>query len=85
VLRTYIQSIETTGHALNLRLAMSFSKHSVALAISDAVLVLSTALCVPFAKAVSKGYIPYYWVGVCVQHLWQTLSLFLAVRWTFQQ
>lgn len=82
---TYIRSIETTGSALNLQFATSFSRHALSLAISDAVLVLSTGICVPFAKAIANGYIRYYWYGVVLQHLWQTIVLALAVTWTFNQ
>ncbi|KAF8216583.1 MBOAT, membrane-bound O-acyltransferase family-domain-containing protein [Mycena galopus ATCC 62051] len=79
---TYIRSIETSGYALNLRFATMFSRDAITLAISDAVLVSATALCVPFAKAVSKGWIRYYWTGLVLQHTAQTLALFIAISWT---
>lgn len=82
---TYIRSIETTGQALNFGFAFQLSRHAVTLAISDAVLVLSTGLCVPFAKAISKGWIRYYWTGVIIQHIFQTAVLFAAVTWTFNR
>ncbi|KAK7025238.1 O-acyltransferase [Favolaschia claudopus] len=82
---TYIRSIETSGYALNLRFATMFSRDAITLAISDAVLVSTTALCVPFAKAVSKGWIKYYWTGLLLQHSLQTLALFTAVSWTFNR
>jgi sterol O-acyltransferase len=62
-----------------------FSRDAVTLAISDAMLVLTTSLCVPFAKAISKGWIRYYWSGVVLQHALQTLVLFTAVTWTFNR
>ncbi|KAF8659903.1 hypothetical protein AX16_001787 [Volvariella volvacea WC 439] len=83
--RTYIRSIETSGRPLNLAFATMFSQDAVTLAISDAVLVLSTVLCVPFAKAISKGWIRYYWFGLALQHTLQTLVLFVAVTWTFNR
>ena len=61
------------------------SKDARTLAISDAVLVLSTGICVPFAKAVSKGWIKYYWTGVAIQHTLQTFVLFAAIKWTFNR
>ncbi|KAJ7170500.1 MBOAT, membrane-bound O-acyltransferase family-domain-containing protein [Mycena crocata] len=82
---TYIRSIETSGYALNLRFATMFSRDAVTLAISDAVLVSATALCVPFAKAVSKGWIRYYWTGVVLQHVLQTSALVSAISWTFNR
>ncbi|KAJ7879907.1 MBOAT, membrane-bound O-acyltransferase family-domain-containing protein [Mycena olivaceomarginata] len=84
-LSTYIRSIETSGHALNLRFATMFSRDAITLAISDGVLVLSTGLCVPFAKAISKGWIRYYWTGVFLQHTIQSLALFMAISWTLNR
>ncbi|KAJ7116070.1 MBOAT, membrane-bound O-acyltransferase family-domain-containing protein [Mycena epipterygia] len=84
-LSTYIRSIETNGHALNLRFATMFSRDAVTLAISDAILVSATALCVPFAKAISKGWIRYYWTGLIIQHILQTLALVSAISWTFRR
>ncbi|KAH9014186.1 MBOAT, membrane-bound O-acyltransferase family-domain-containing protein [Lactarius deliciosus] len=83
--RTYIRSIEKHGAPLNLRFATMFSKDARTLALSDAVLVLSTGICVPFAKAVSKGWIRYYWTGVVLQHTLQTFILFAAIKWTFNR
>jgi hypothetical protein len=40
------------------------SRDARTLAHSDAVPVLSTGICVPFTKAVSRGWIKYYWIGV---------------------
>ncbi|KAH9935072.1 MBOAT-domain-containing protein [Amylocystis lapponica] len=83
--RTYVRSIETNGYALEFAFATMFSRDAVTLAISDAVLVLSTGLAVPLAKAVSNGYIRYYWTGVVIQHLWQTTMLVTAITWTFNR
>lgn len=83
--RTYIRSFETNGYPLNFVFASMISRDVITLAISDAVLVLTTGLCVPFAKAVSKGWIRYYWTGMALQHLLQTIVLFTAVTWTFNR
>ncbi|KAI9451689.1 MBOAT, membrane-bound O-acyltransferase family-domain-containing protein [Lactarius psammicola] len=83
--RTYVRSIERHGAPLNLQFATMFSKDARTLALSDAVLVLSTGICVPFAKAVSKGWIKYYWTGVVLQHALQTFILFAAIKWTFNR
>ncbi|KAJ7782059.1 MBOAT, membrane-bound O-acyltransferase family-domain-containing protein [Mycena maculata] len=82
---TYVRSIETSGYALNLRFATMFSRDAITLAISDAVLVGATALCVPFAKAISKGWIRYYWTGLILQHAIQTFALVSAISWTFNR
>lgn len=83
--RTYINSFETNGYPLNFRFATMISRDAVTLAISDAVLVLTTGLCVPFAKAISTGWIRYYWTGLILQHIFQALVLFTAVIWTFNR
>lgn len=83
--RTYIRSIETHGHALNLNFAARFSEDAITLAISDFFVVLTTGLCVPFAKAVSKGWIKYHYTGMVLQHVLQTTLLFSAIVWTFNR
>ncbi|THH16971.1 hypothetical protein EW146_g3763 [Bondarzewia mesenterica] len=83
--RTYIRSIETSGKPLNLVFATMISRDAFTLIISDAVLVLSTGLCVPFAKAISRGWIRYYSTGVMLQHAFQALVLFIAIRWTYHR
>jgi sterol O-acyltransferase len=40
---------------------------------------------VPFAKAVSRGWIKYYSTGVILQHLLQASILFSAIKWTFNR
>ena len=62
-----------------------FSQDAVTLALSDAVLVLSTGICVPFALALKNGWIRYHWTGVILQHLLQTTILFSAISWTFNR
>ncbi|ESK96525.1 sterol o-acyltransferase [Moniliophthora roreri MCA 2997] len=85
MVRTYIRSFEAHGHVLDLHFATMFSRDAITLAISDGVLVGTTVLCVPFAKAISKGWIRYQWTGVLSQHLFQTAVLFSAISWTFNR
>ena len=82
---TYVRSVETYGYPLSLEFGtrFMFADDTVMLFVSDGILVLSTAICVPFAKAIQKGWISYYRTGVILQHLWQTSVLFIAVKWTF--
>ena len=84
-IQTYVRGVETIGRPLDFKFASLFSRHAVALAISDAVLVLSTTVAVPFAIALKKGWIQYYWTGLVLQHLYQTTILFTAVKWTFDR
>ena len=82
---TYVRSVERTGLPLNFEFASMISRDAITLAISDGVLVLNTALCVPFAKAVAKGWLKYYPLGLVLQHLWQCAVLGIAVTWTFNR
>ncbi|KAI0083952.1 MBOAT, membrane-bound O-acyltransferase family-domain-containing protein [Irpex rosettiformis] len=83
--RTYVRSVEAYGYPLSMEFGMRymFTDDTIMLFISDGILVLSTAICVPFAKAIQKGWISYYGTGVILQHLWQTAVLFTAIKWTF--
>ncbi|KAI6113034.1 MBOAT, membrane-bound O-acyltransferase family-domain-containing protein [Pisolithus sp. B1] len=83
--QTYISSLEANGYALSFAFATMFSRDAIVLAISDAVLVLTTALCVPFAEAVMRGRLRYYWVGVVLQHLLQATVLVVAIVWTYHR
>ncbi|KAG6836995.1 hypothetical protein H0H93_016699 [Arthromyces matolae] len=83
--RVYVRGIESSGRPLNLAFATMFSQDLVTLAITDAVLVLSTSLCVPFALALQKRWINYYWTGLVIQHIFQTSILCAAITWTFNR
>ncbi|KAG6919522.1 hypothetical protein DXG01_005112 [Tephrocybe rancida] len=83
--RVYVRGIEATGRPLNLAFATMFSQDLVMLAVSDAVLVLTTSLCVPFALALKKRWITYYWTGLVIQHVFQTSILCAAITWTFNR
>ncbi|KAI0358051.1 MBOAT-domain-containing protein [Trametes cingulata] len=82
---TYVRSIETNGYPLDFEFASMFSQDAITLAISDAILVLNTLLCVPFAKAIAKGWMRYYYTGLILQHLWQCAVLAIAITWTFNR
>ena len=81
----YVRGIESHGRPLNLAFATMFSQDAIAVALSDAGLVLSTAICIPIAIALKKRWIKYYWTGLVLQHLFQTSILFAAITWTFNR
>ncbi|KAG9100905.1 hypothetical protein FRC06_003551 [Ceratobasidium sp. 370] len=85
LLRTYVNNFFQNGYPLSLVFATLFTRDAVTLAISDAVLVCSTFICVPFVQAVQRGYIRYYYTGQILLHLYQTATLGLAIRWTFNR
>jgi sterol O-acyltransferase len=47
--------------------------------------VLSAYLSVPFVKALQYGWIRYYWTGVIIQHIFQTIYLFMAIWWGYHR
>lgn len=44
-------------------------------------MVSSMFVCVPFVKGLKNGTYRYYWTGVVIQHIWQTMFLGMAVWW----
>jgi sterol O-acyltransferase len=83
--RTYIRSIEEHGHFLPLVFARSISQDAITLALSDAALVLTTGLCVPFAMLIRDGWIRYKYTGMILQHIFQAAVLGIVVTWTFNR
>lgn len=85
VVQNYVVSMEKNGYPIELAFAAMFSRHALTLALSDAVLVLSTTFCVPFAIALKKGWFNHSPWGVVIQQTFQTLVLAGAVTWTFNR
>lgn len=85
MVRTYVRSHEEHGYFLPFAFARKISQDAITLAISDFILVASTGLCVPFAQAVAKGRVRYYWTGVIIQHMLQAILLGIAITWTFNR
>ena len=81
----YVISFGDPGEPSFLNFASMFSRDATTLALSDAVLVGSTLICVPFAKALQHGWIAYHNTGVILQHIFQTTLLAVAVTWTFNR
>lgn len=85
MIRTYVSSFDQTGYPLSLSFAALFSKDALSLALSDAILVGSTVICVPFVKLLVSGKIRYSGTGMLLQHLYQATMLAIAVKWTFDR
>lgn len=85
VVQNYVSSYEKSGYPIELAFTAMITRHSLALALSDAVLVLSTGFCVLFAKALRRNWIDYQNWGFIIQHLYQTLVISIAVPWTFNR
>ena len=84
-MQNYLVSIEKNGYPIEMAFAAMFSRHAFTLALSDAVLVLSTGFSVPFSIALKKGWLNYYSWGLVIQHTFQALVLGVAVTWTFNR
>lgn len=82
VLNTFYNSFATTGQILSLTFATLFSKDAIVLAISDAVLVGSLFICVPFAKVLAKGWCRYWPTLIWFQHVWQACLLGIVIKWS---
>ncbi|CAE6417478.1 unnamed protein product [Rhizoctonia solani] len=85
LLRTYVNNFFQNGYPLSMVFATLFTRDAKILAISDAILVCSTFICVPFVKALQKGYIQYYYTGQTILHVYQMITLALAIQWTFNR
>ena len=85
LLRTYVNNFVQNGYPLSMVFATLFTRDATTLAISDAVLVSSTFICVPFVQALQKGYIRYYYTGQIILHIYQMITLGLAIQWTFNR
>ncbi|CAE6499237.1 unnamed protein product [Rhizoctonia solani] len=85
LVRTYVNNFFQDGYPLSMVFATLFTRDAKTLAISDAVLVCSTFVCVPFVKALQKGYIRYYYTGQTILHIYQMITLALAIQWTFNR
>ncbi|CAE6394082.1 unnamed protein product [Rhizoctonia solani] len=85
LLRTYVNNFFQNGYPLSMVFATLFTRDAKTLAISDAVLVCSTFICVPFVKAMQKGCIRYYYTGQTILHIYQVITLALAIQWTFNR
>ncbi|KAH8116441.1 MBOAT-domain-containing protein [Phellopilus nigrolimitatus] len=85
VVQNYIVSYEQRGYPIEMAFATMFSRHALTLALSDAVLMLSTGICVPFAIALKKGWFSFYPIGALIQFTIQILILVTAITWTFNR
>ena len=81
--RVYTNSHKAAGYPLSLDFATThiLSKETTSLFLCELIIVLSTALCVPFTKAIQKGWLRYYWTGFVIQQVWQMFILATAVSW----
>lgn len=83
LIQTAIRCYEQEGVILSLGFFRLFSKDGLALLISDLTMVATTVFSVLFSKLLVWGVIRYEPVGVILQHMCQTIFLFMNIYWTF--
>ena len=83
IIQSAIRCYEQEGVILSLGFFRLFSKDGLTLLISDITMVATTITSVLFSKLLICGTIPYEPVGVLLQHVCQTVFLFLNIYWIF--
>lgn len=81
--RTFQSSYADKGTILGTGFAKLFSEDAKVLVATDAALVASSFLCVPYVKMLKRGWIRYRYTGTIIQHISQGLWLGMWIRWTF--
>ncbi|CEH15903.1 sterol o-acyltransferase [Ceraceosorus bombacis] len=82
MLDTFYTSWASTGQFISLAFATLFSKDAGVLVLSDAALVGSTFICVPFAIMLKRGWFSYWPSLIWLQHAWQSVLLGGVIKWT---
>ncbi|CDZ96511.1 sterol o-acyltransferase [Phaffia rhodozyma] len=83
--QTVIRSYEQTGYFLSGSFFKLISGDALILAVSDAILVGASYLCVPLVQGMKRGWWKYGWPTIAFQHICQAIYLGITVRWTFHR
>ncbi|KAG8870642.1 hypothetical protein FRC20_011520 [Serendipita sp. 405] len=83
--KTIVYHHKETGSLLSLTFANVMSKDLFSLLLSEMVLTFTSLFAVVLVKAFKRGYVRYYWTGVVIQHVYQTIMLAAAITWTFNR
>ncbi|WFD34619.1 sterol O-acyltransferase [Malassezia cuniculi] len=81
VLNVFYLTFEHTGEILSLTLASVFSRDAKILFVSDAILIMSLFICVPYIKLIRYLEWPSRWLAP-LQYIWEILLLSVVVVWT---
>ncbi|KAI7851655.1 MBOAT, membrane-bound O-acyltransferase family-domain-containing protein [Circinella umbellata] len=85
IIQSAIRCYEQEGVILSLGFFRLFSKDGLTLLISDMTMVTTTITSVLFSKLLIWGVIPYEPLGALLQHVCQTVFLFLNIYWIFRR
>lgn len=83
--RTSFESWESERTILSTTFGRLITRDALVLAVSDFVMVASMFVCVPFVKALQRRWFKYYWMGVAIQHVWQSAFLGMAIWWGYHR
>lgn len=85
VITTGLRNMKETGHPLRVEVYALLSRNVIALALSDAAMVGSTALSLPLQKLARKtnGVLRWRRAGIWIQSIFQAFWLGLWVSWPF--
>ena len=85
VITAVLRNIKETGYPLRVQVYHILSKNVIALALSDAAMVGTTALSLPLQKLFRSGWTPFQWRygGFWIQSIFQLGWLALWVEWPF--
>ena len=82
VLSAFTQSFDNTGQILSLTLATLMSKDTHVLALSDAILVAQTFLCVPLVHGLRYFRITHRYIILTILLLWHITTMVNVIIWT---
>ncbi|CAJ0636605.1 10306_t:CDS:2 [Entrophospora sp. SA101] len=83
LMNTGIQNFQTIGQFVGLSFYKLFTKDFLVLMISDAFMVGSMFFVVILQKLISIGWIRWRYTGMIIQHVFQTIFLFVPIYWSF--
>jgi sterol O-acyltransferase len=78
-IQTSLRSWEANRTPLSWKFGKLITGDALVLALADGLMTIGQFFCVPFVKGlIARGY-RYYWVGLVIQHTYQTLYLGVAI------
>lgn len=80
LLNLFYLKFKSTGHIISLTLAALFSRDAKILIASDATLILSTFLCVPYIKLLHMSRLTSRYVSL-IQYTWELAVLVIVIAW----
>jgi len=84
-LRTSLQSWEENRTPLSWNFGRLITRDGLVLGVSDTLMMAVMFLCVPFVQALQHQWFSYYYVGITIQHIYQTMYLGVAIWWGYHR